>query len=76
MKVSHDAQASELGLAEIFAKAKDAVRRRWLVLLLVAAAVFAAGVAVVLMLPPNIRQPRWFASILRATRCRRKRTRS
>lgn len=53
MKVSHDAQASELGLAEIFAKAKDAVRRRWLVLLLVAAAVFAAGVAVVLMLPPK-----------------------
>jgi succinoglycan biosynthesis transport protein ExoP len=52
MKVSGIAEATESTLTDLVVKVRDTVRRRWLVLVLVAAAIFAIGVALILLMTP------------------------
>lgn len=53
MKVSQEFEVIETRFSDLISKVRDTIRRRWLTLLLVAAAVFAAGVAIVFMITPQ-----------------------
>jgi succinoglycan biosynthesis transport protein ExoP len=53
MEISHDSDMNEGQLSDLVARIRDALRRRWLTLLLVAAAIFGISVVLVLLLTPQ-----------------------
>lgn len=53
MKVSHASEAAEGGFADIIAQVRDALRRRWLTLLLVTLGVFAVGAVLITLMKPQ-----------------------
>ncbi|WP_293884083.1 polysaccharide biosynthesis tyrosine autokinase [Sphingomonas sp.] len=53
MEISHESDMNEGQLSDLVARVRDAIRRRWLTLLLVAAAIFGISVVLVLLLTPQ-----------------------
>jgi capsular exopolysaccharide synthesis family protein len=53
MQVSHESGAEEAGFASLIVRARDVLRRRWLILSLVTATVFALAVVPILLMSPK-----------------------